>query len=131
PEKITLEEGREVIQAAAGISTVSQYLKTTLLERFPEAEKKIEVVYSGVDLDAYPPIWSEEGRQIRQKVRRRYGIASDAFVILFVGRLSRNKGVHILIQAMKNIARSIPRSQLVICGGKWFSDNGMNAYVRG
>lgn len=111
------------------IVTVSEYIKRTVVERFPEAESKTKVVYSGVDLLEYPPVWSEKGKQIREEYRQKYNIGEKK-VILFVGRLTKNKGPHLLIAAFKAIAKRHPDTVLVIAGGKWFSDDGINNYVR-
>ncbi|WP_299087303.1 glycosyltransferase family 4 protein [uncultured Metabacillus sp.] len=128
-KKVSLEKGKEIVNSVERIVTVSNYIKQTVLERFPEAESKIKVVYSGVNLMEYPPVWSPEGEQIRKEYRQKYNIG-DKKVILFVGRLTKNKGPHLLISAFKAIAKRHPNAVLVITGGKWFSDDGINKYIR-
>ncbi|MEK4198962.1 glycosyltransferase family 4 protein [Cytobacillus sp. FSL K6-0265] len=128
-KKVSLENGKEIVNAVERIVTVSEYIKRTVVERFPEAESKTKVVYSGVDLLEYPPVWSEKGKQIREEYRQKYNIGEKK-VILFVGRLTKNKGPHLLIAAFKAIAKRHPDTVLVIAGGKWFSDDGINNYVR-
>jgi glycosyltransferase involved in cell wall biosynthesis len=127
--KISLEEGKEAINCVSAITVVSQYIKNTILERFPEAEEKIRIVYSGVDLESYPPVWTKRGQEIRERYRKKYGIQHNK-VIVFIGRLSPTKGPHLLIQAMEEIIEKHPDAVLVIVGGKWFSDNRPNRYVR-
>ncbi len=127
--KISEEDGKKAVQSSTKITTVSNYIKEGIVARFPEAEEKIHVVYSGVDLNSYPPIWSEEGQNIRKKYRRKYNITNKK-VILFVGRLSKTKGPHLLIKAMEHIIKEHKDAVLVITGGKWFSDNRPNRYVR-
>lgn len=78
--------------------TVSNYIKQTVIERFPQAEDKISTVYSGVNLKQSPSIWTPTGQKIRSEFRTKYDI-QDKKVILFVG-------------------------------GKWFSDNRVNKYIR-
>lgn len=51
-------------------------------------------------------------------------------MILFVGRLTKNKGPDILIHAMKEIVKVHKDAVLVIVGGKWFSDNRVNKYIK-
>ncbi|MGN7297425.1 glycosyltransferase family 4 protein [Ferdinandcohnia sp. SAFN-114] len=127
--KISDELGKKAINLTTKITTVSEYIKNRLIARFPEAEKKITVMYSGVDLKMYPPIWTKQGSMIRQKYREKYGIG-DKKVILFVGRLSKTKGPHILIHTLKKLVKENNDIVLVITGGKWFSDNRLNDYVR-
>ncbi len=126
--KLSDEEGLKAIQSASQIMTVSNYIKGTILNRFPEADDKIQIVYSGVDLTQYHPSWTEEGKKIKQRLKHKYRL-SNRKVILFIGRLSKTKGPHLLIKAMPAILKEHPDAVLVICGGKWFSDNRMNEYV--
>lgn len=129
-KKLTDIEGREAIELVSAITTVSQYVKDTIVRRFPEAEEKVHVVYSGVDLKKYPPVWTEEGMRLRRQTRRKYGIPRKAKVILFIGRLSPSKGPHLLVRAMKQVVEIYDDAVLVIVGGKWFSDNRKNRFVR-
>lgn len=128
-KKISKELGQQVVKIVSGITTVSHYIKKTVVRRFPEAKDKVQIVYSGVDLDEYPPVWSTNGREIRLAARRQYNLENRK-VILFAGRLSKNKGPHVLIGAMRGILKKHPNALLVIAGGKWFSDNRMNRYIR-
>ncbi|HWO77070.1 MAG TPA: glycosyltransferase family 4 protein [Bacillus sp. (in: firmicutes)] len=128
--KISDEEGKKTIEQVTAITTVSQFIKDTIIARFPEAEEKTSVVYSGVDLNEFKPVWTKEGQRIRNEMRKKYGISKRSKVILFIGRLSPSKGPHILIEAMKYILPKHEDAVLVIVGGKWFSDNRVNKYVR-
>lgn len=128
-KKISDALGQRVVEIVSGITTVSNYIKNTVIHRFPEAEAKIHIVYSGVNLDEYSPVWSPKGRLIRENVRRRNRLKNRK-VILFAGRLSKNKGADVLIRAMRIVVRKHPDAMLVIAGGKWFSDNRMNGYIR-
>lgn len=129
-KKLSEDEGKMAIEQASCIMTVSNYIKETIIKRFPQAEEKTKVVYSGVNLESYPPVWSVEGMAIRHRYRAHYRIRPRQKVILFAGRLSKTKGPHVLIQAMKLILKQHPEAVLVIAGGKWFSDDGVNSYVK-
>ncbi|MDP4550820.1 glycosyltransferase family 4 protein [Alkalihalobacillus macyae] len=128
--KLSDEEGQKAIDAVSAIMTVSHYIKGTIIHRFPEANDKIHVVYSGVDLAQFEPKWTEEGQRISSRLKEKYGISKHSKIILFIGRLSQTKGPHLLIQALPKILEMHPDAVLVICGGKWFSDNRLNDYVR-
>lgn len=127
--KISDDEGNAVVEAVSVITTVSNYIKETVINRFPNAEAKIRVVYSGVDLSSYPLRKSKEWHQIRNSFLKRYNLENKK-IILFIGRLSKTKGPHLLIQAMSELVKKNDNLVLLIVGGKWFSDNGMNRYVQ-
>ena len=51
-----------------------------------------------------------------RRIRAKYGIKDDEFMILFLGRLVGVKGVDKLIMAMPHILTKIPNAKLVIVG---------------
>ncbi|PLR68992.1 MULTISPECIES: glycosyltransferase family 4 protein [Bacillaceae] len=128
-DKMTNEEGRACIAAVAQIVTVSDFIGRTITDRFPEARDKVRTVYSGVDLQTYFPDWTSEGKQLKERVRSELNLKNQK-VILFVGRLSKVKGPHILLQAMPEILERHPDTVMVFIGSKWFGDNEVNNYVR-
>jgi glycosyltransferase involved in cell wall biosynthesis len=77
-------------------------------------EKKIRVVYNGIDPERYSPerVPLEEA----QELRRNLGIQDDEYMILFVGRLNWVKGADTLLQAMPDILDSVPKAKMVIVG---------------
>src|SRR5450759_5287689 len=95
------------------IVTVSYAMKEELIQLgFPK--EKIQVSYNGVDPQKYnPENVSKEGIQ---KIRAKYGIKDDEFMILFLGRLVAVKGVDKLIMAMPHILTKIPKARLVVVG---------------
>jgi spore coat protein SA len=129
PRKITDEEGRACIATVSRIITVSEYIKNTITNRFPEGNGKTHPLYSGVDLSTFHPIWTEVGNEIRNKTRRALGLEGKK-IILFVGRLSKVKGTHILLQALPEVVRENPEAVFVIVGSKWFGDDDVNKYVK-
>lgn len=129
PLKINPQEASQSIQLADCIATVSEYIKRSITIRYPEAKNKTFVTYSGVDMSQYPEKNSPISNKIRDDIRSTFNIG-DKKVVLFVGRLSKTKGPHILIQAMNHLNNMDQDVVLLIVGGKWFSDNGVNDYVR-
>ncbi|MEM3737027.1 MAG: glycosyltransferase family 4 protein [Candidatus Bathyarchaeia archaeon] len=100
-------------QVADNIITVSHVMKEDLT-RHGWDEKKIHVVWNGVDPERYNPEVVDTNKI--QKLRESYGIREDEQMILFVGRLTWVKGVRNLIQALPLILRDFPKVKLVILG---------------
>ena len=95
------------------VVTVSYAMKDELIQLgFPR--EKIQVSYNGVDPQKYNPenVSSENIKRIRSK----YGIKDNEFMILFLGRLVGVKGVDKLIMAMPHILAKIPNARLVVVG---------------
>ncbi|PLR83943.1 glycosyltransferase family 4 protein [Bacillus sp. V33-4] len=129
PDKLSDQEGKQCISAASKIITVSDYIGKTITSRFKQAQVKTKTVYSGVDLGEYQPKWSSEGAKTYERVRSELGLAGKK-VILFVGRLSKVKGPHILLQALPHIIENHRDAMLVFVGSKWFGDDDINNYVK-
>lgn len=127
PAKIKPEEAQAVIAHTERIITISNYIGSEIARYFPAVEPKLRTIYSGVDLDRFAP-WmeSQSAMQNRQSLRSQHQLDSKK-VILFVGRLSRNKGPHVLVRAMSHIKHS--NTVLVVVGGAWYSDNRVSDYI--
>jgi len=121
------EEGKQCINSVERIITVSDYIGRTVTRRFPEAQDKVQTVYSGVDLNRFPPAWTVKEK--RQKIREKMGLTGKT-VFVFTGRLKPKKGAHILIEAFKMLLLSHPDTMLMIIGSRWFSDNRVDEYVQ-
>jgi D-inositol-3-phosphate glycosyltransferase len=78
---------------------------------------KVQVVNPGTDLGVFQP----GGTQGAQQARRRFGIAPDAVVLLFVGRVQPLKGPDVLLKAAARLLEIDPglrgSLQVVIVGG--------------
>lgn len=67
----------------------------------------------GVDMRRYD---IEKKSEYAGAVRKRYGIAEDAFVYGFAGRISTDKGCTELLRAFQIIAQTQPKARLLIVG---------------
>ncbi|TLS76033.1 glycosyltransferase family 4 protein [Mariprofundus erugo] len=76
---------------------------------------------SGVDSERFRPDSS-----IRAEKRRELGLADEAVVLLFLGRLNRDKGILDLSSAFAGIAPSLPELHLLLVGP---DEGGMKASV--
>lgn len=95
------------------VVTVSYAMKDELIGLgFPR--EKIQVSYNGVDPEKYNP--ANVSKEDIERLRAKYGIKPDDYMLLFIGRLVGVKGVDKLILAMPHILAKIPQAKLVIVG---------------
>ena len=127
-EKISEEAGLRCIERSEFINTVSSYIAGTVTSRFPSAAEKMHVVYSGADIYRYTSVWTAEGARKKHEMKLKFGL-QDRRVILYVGRLSIKKGVHILLKAMEKVMAAHPDTALVIAGSKWYGKNDSDDYT--
>jgi glycosyltransferase involved in cell wall biosynthesis len=107
-------KGLEKLAASAAdlVITVSYSMRDYLV-RLGYEERKIRVVYNGVDEEKYSP-GKFPFREIG-KFRDELDIGHDP-MILYVGRLTWVKGVDTLVRAMPIILKEVPDAKLVILG---------------
>jgi len=80
-------------------------------DEFSVKESKIFVIPNGASIKIADPLQRDEEFAMRNKL----GLGNYP-VILFVGRLVPRKGLHYLIQAMKNLNRDGIRAKLIVVG---------------
>jgi glycosyltransferase involved in cell wall biosynthesis len=72
---------------------------------------KITVIYNAVDPAVFQP-----DPDMRKKIRTQLKIPDNAVVIGFVGRLHRDKGIDLLVEAIGTVCRESPNFRLLILG---------------
>ncbi|NLZ73186.1 MAG: glycosyltransferase family 4 protein [Bacteroidales bacterium] len=80
-------------------------------EKLSVKEPKVFVIPNGPSMKIINPLQRDEEFAIREKLN-----LGDCPIILFVGRLVPRKGLHFLIQAMKNLNESGIRAKLIAVG---------------
>jgi glycogen synthase len=98
---------RTAIEMANAVIAVSQETKLDILRFFHTDPKKIHVIHNGIDPDEYHRIDAPD-------VLRKNGVDPDKPFVLFVGRITRQKGIMHLVRA---IAHMDPGFQVVLCAG--------------
>ncbi|WEG13569.1 glycosyltransferase family 4 protein [Pullulanibacillus sp. KACC 23026] len=127
-EKIEPAEAEQAIEEVSRIVTVSDYIGNVIKSQYPQAESKLQTIYSGVDVDRFLPGNDSRIKNRRESLRREHGLENKT-VLLFAGRLSRNKGVDRLIRALPELSKRHKDLALVIVGSNWFSQNNVTDYV--
>ena len=85
----------------------SEYITNTIRESFAMLNGCCKTVYGGVDITRF----------VSKNVIEEYK-SDNAKRLLFVGRISPEKGLHVLLEAFKNVAEQCPQAQLEIVGGE-------------
>ncbi len=98
---------RTALEAADAVVAVSQDMKADILRHFRVAPEKVHVIHNGIDTEEYRPV------QSRQRLHQ-YKIDAGRPYVLFVGRVSRQKGIVHLVNAIPHIDRE---AQVVLCAG--------------
>ena len=108
---------RTAILDADAIVAVSQETRNDVLRLFPVAPEKVHVVHNGIDLQQYRATASTVGNGSTDRtdaLLRRRGVDPDQPFVLFVGRITRQKGIIHLVNAIPEIDPSL---QIVLCAG--------------
>jgi len=93
---------------AATVIAVSDGMRRDILRSYPSLdESKVVTVYNGIDLERWKPVADEE-------LVRSFGIDPDRPSVVFVGRITRQKGLPYLLKAAELLP---PEVQLVLCAG--------------
>ncbi len=98
---------RTAYQNADGVIAVSESMKQDVHELYDVPFEKIRVIHNGIDLHQYQP-------SPNPAVLAQYKIDPDKPFVLFVGRITRQKGIIHLVEAIKDIR---PGVQVVLCAG--------------
>ena len=95
--------------SAAAVVAVSDGMRADILTAYPEIPaERVRVIRNGIDTSEYAP-------DAATWVLDRYGIDSGRPYVIFVGRITRQKGVPVLLRATSGLDR---QAQLVLCAGQ-------------
>jgi alpha-maltose-1-phosphate synthase len=99
---------RVSLAAAAAVIAVSDGMRDDVLSVYPEiSPERVRVIRNGIDTAEYAP-------DARTDVLERHGIDLSRPYVIFVGRITRQKGVPVLLRAAASLD---PSAQLVLCAG--------------
>ncbi|MEO5777499.1 MAG: glycogen synthase [Flavobacterium sp.] len=92
---------------ADGVIAVSEQMKTDVIEAYGIKPEKVTVIHNGIDPEFYKPTFDNN-------LLLEYGINPEIPIVLFVGRITRQKGISQLISAAKYFNKNC---QIVLCAG--------------
>jgi len=98
---------RTAYQNADGVVAVSQAMKEDVHKLYGVPLERIGIIHNGINLDQYQPTCDPQ-------VLDQYGIDRQLPYVLFVGRITRQKGIIHLVNTIRFID---PGGQIVLCAG--------------
>jgi glycosyltransferase involved in cell wall biosynthesis len=90
------------------IITISENERAEYLKRGIGDKKKVVTIFNGIDIGRFPG----NGK----RVKRELGIAQQASLVGYVGRLEEVKGPHLFVQAAMRIKTLVPQTHFLIVG---------------
>jgi glycogen synthase len=98
---------RTALEAADRVIAVSEGSRREVLECYDLDPSRVQVIHNGIPLDTFR-------RKDPRPVLQKYGVPEDRPYLLFVGRITRQKGVLHLVRALRHV---VPDLQAVLCAG--------------
>jgi alpha-maltose-1-phosphate synthase len=98
---------RTAILDADAVIAVSNGTKEDILRVYPLPPERVHVIYNGIDLEEYQ--YTSDTSALEN-----YGVDASVPYVLFVGRITRQKGVTHLVDAIRYLP---PDTQVVLCAG--------------
>lgn len=98
---------RTAIENADAVIAVSRETRNDVFDHFGAAETKTHVIHNGIDLEEYQ-------RDTATDVLEKHGVDPARPFVLFVGRITRQKGIIHLVDAIPHID---PETQVVLLAG--------------
>jgi starch synthase len=99
---------RAAYEQAKRVIAVSNGMRRDILKAYPELDpQKVEVVYNGIDSQKWQPLHDAD-------VVRSLGVNPDQRSVIFVGRITRQKGLPYFLRAASQLPADV---QLVLCAG--------------
>jgi alpha-maltose-1-phosphate synthase len=98
---------KTALEMADAVIAVSNETRADIARLFKVKKDCLHVIYNGIDFDEYRPVKSKD-------TLRKFGIDSEKPYLLFVGRITRQKGIIHLVRAIEFMDKNF---QVVLCAG--------------
>jgi glycogen synthase len=98
---------RTAYENADGVIAVSESMKEDVQQLYGVRPERVRVIHNGIDPEEYRP-------RPAPATLRRLGVDPDLPIVLFVGRITRQKGILHLVRAIRYMEAGV---QVVLCAG--------------
>jgi len=117
---------KEAINNSGGVLAVSKFLKDRILTIEGVDSEKIQVYYNATDIELYS---KELPMEEREELRKKYGVDKDDILVLYTGRVCKDKGVLEMAQAFEKIASKHQNVKLMIVGSIDYGETTYDEYT--
>ena len=110
--RVALERQVKMIRHVTAAATVLTSLTRHCAESYRALgmSPDVRVLHYGIDRGRF------EGVQGGEALRAQFGIPAEADVVLYVGRLVRDMGLHVLLDALPDLLASHPSARVIVAG---------------
>ncbi|MCG8348311.1 MAG: glycosyltransferase family 4 protein [Chloroflexales bacterium] len=98
------------VHRAHTVICCSCFIREQFLDRVLFPAERVRVVYNGADIDQFSIV-------DRTAARVAYGIERDRVVLLYVGRIGYEKGLHVLLDALERVIATCDKPPLLLVAG--------------
>lgn len=99
---------KSAYESADAVIAVSEGMRQDIYRAYPDLEKsRVHVIHNGIDISTWQP--REDA-----SVLSRFNINPDARSVVFVGRITRQKGLPYLLEAVSDLPDDV---QIILCAG--------------
>ncbi|WP_203654306.1 glycogen synthase [Demequina activiva] len=106
---------RTAYEGADAVIAVSDGMRRDILRSYPTVNPdKVGVIHNGINVDAWAAPSTDEERAAADAVVQRYGIDRSRPALVFVGRITRQKGLPHFLRAVEQLPTDV---QVVLCAG--------------
>jgi len=121
PRYLSSKNIRKIAKYSDAIITVSDFITKSFIKDFPAYQEKTYSLYNAIEV--------KNNSSKVESIRDRYNI-KDESVILFTGRLVKEKGVHDCIDICIKLINDNFKIKLFILGGDFFKDGRDTNYIK-
>ncbi|MCI7456234.1 glycogen synthase, partial [Actinomyces urogenitalis] len=105
----------QAYEGASAVIAVSHGMREDILRSYPAVDpQRVKVVHNGIDLADWARPTDAAFEELAVQVRARFGIETGRPTIVFVGRITRQKGLPHLLRAVAQLPEQV---QVILCAG--------------
>ncbi len=106
--RLSSEIERNAFDAASAVIAVSNGMRNDILSAYPSLDPaRVHVVHNGINVEDWKPVTNDA-------VLERFNVDTTRPTVMFVGRITRQKGLPYLLAALRGLPDDV---QIILCAG--------------